>query len=417
MLTDISFDEAQARIAGMINPITEAETHHLDACLGAVLAETLIADKDVPPQDTAAVDGFAFRYQNYQSAPNRTLAVRGLVRAGHPLTKKLNPSTAIRIYTGGAIPSSAGEALDTIAMQEYCEVITRGDEEYVRLPASIRPGSNVRLRGENIRTGEAEVEKATRLSAAELGLAAAMGLKTLSVMRRLRVAIISTGDELADKPEALVPGKAMIYDSNRPMLSGLLTADGYSSVDYGIIADNPAMMREAFSNAAATADAVISTGGSSEGPEDYTRATIEELGGTISFWRVTMKPGRPFAAGMINNTPVFSVPGNPVAVFVVYHLLVKAGLARLSGASPRPLIRVKVTSGFSTSHRLGRTDFLRVKVTEGPGGKTVAQIHGRRGAGVLTSVAGADGLLEIPSDHGDIKEGEDFAFIPLKEAL
>jgi molybdopterin molybdotransferase len=306
---------------------------------------------------------------------------------------------------------------DTIAMQEHCKIVTNPEGRWVILPNDLKKGSNFRPCGENIRKNEVALTDGVRLGAAEIGLAAAMGFKQIEVKKPLCVGLLSTGEEVHDITFATDLGAGGIFDSNRPMLSSLLTSDHHQVNDGGIIGDKLDAVTLAVTKMAEQTDAIILSGGSSGGSEDFARQAIEAAGGKIDFSGIHIKPGRPFAAGTIQTKPVFCIPGNPVAVFVTYRLLVARALTRLAGGTPRPHLRFPVICGFSAKHKPGRTDFVRVTLSDENAPLPVAIPHGRFGAGVLTSLTGADGLLEISADRGNVKEGDQCHFIPFREAL
>lgn len=437
LATELALDAAQARLINLITPINQAEDRPLHLCHGAILSQDMVSPINMPPSDTAAVDGYAFRHADLMAKldhiSEHALPISGKAHAGHPLTHAFIPETAIYITTGTPMPVAANpdHNPDTIAMQEHCEITERHGKTWVTLPKQIKPNMNFRPAGENIRSGETALTKGTYLGSAEIGLAAAIGQHTLSCMKTLRIGILSNGEELHDISSALSnPHKALeakeareqpgaaghIYDSNRPMLNSLVKNDGYIVHDGGIIADHPDQLTAAMLALTEACDAVIVTGGSSGGSEDFARTAITAAGGRIDFAGINIKPGRPFAAGMIDQTPIFCIPGNPVAVFVTYRLLVAPALRRLGGGKPKPPLRFPVTCGFDAKHKLGRTDFIRVTLARPtPPAKNqdlpVAIPHGRFGAGVLTSVTGADGLLEISDNHGDVKTGDICQFI------
>ncbi len=438
---ELGLDAAQSRLDNLITPIQQMEDWPLHLCHGAILGQDMVSPINVPPSDTAAVDGYAFRHADLianlehapDHAPDHALPISGKAHAGHPLAHAFIAKTAIYITTGTPMPVAADPAHspDTIAMQEHCKLTEKNGKTWVILPNAIKPNMNFRPAGENIRSGETALTKGTYLGSAEIGLAAAIGQHTLSCMRRLRIGILSNGEELHDITTASSssassnPNEARehqhaeghIYDTNRPMLKSLVQNDGHIVHDGGIIADDPDQLTAAMIKLTEACDAVIVTGGSSGGSEDFARAAITAAGGRIDFAGINIKPGRPFAAGMIDQTPIFCIPGNPVAVFVTYRLLVAPALRRLGGGKPNPPLRFPVTCGFDAKHKSGRTDFIRVTLTRQTPAKTdhelpVAMPHGRFGAGVLTSVTGADGLLEISDNHGDVKKGDICPFIP-----
>lgn len=421
-LNELALPEAKIRLANLIKPINIMENRPLHLCHGTILGEDLISSINVPPADTAAVDGYAFRHADLITSKNNMLRLSGKAHAGHPLAHDFMPNTTIYITTGTPMPVAANPLVnpDTIAMQEHCEIIEKDGETWVKLPKNIKPNVNYRPAGENIRSGETALTKGIRLGSAEIGLAAAIGKKTLETMRKVNVGILSTGEELQDikmaSPDQSIAA-SHIYDSNRPMLNSLLLNEGYQVNDGGIIGDECDSLSQAMNDLISTSDAVIVTGGSSGGTEDFARAAITSAGGFVDFSGLKIKPGRPFAAGLINKTPIFCIPGNPVAVYVTYQLLVSDALNRLAGGKPRSLLRFPVTCGFDVKHKPGRTDFIRVTLTEQDAKLPLAMPHGRFGAGVLTSVTGANGLLEIAANLGNVKKGDICHFIPFREAL
>ena len=428
-LQDISLDEALRQLTPLINPVPDHRMQPvetvLEHCLGGRLASTVTAAIDVPLQDTAAVDGYAFHADDLNSEGPTILPVEGHITAGHPASMPLRRGTACRIFTGAAMP----EGPDTVAMQEECQIHTTDDQGHphdcpdsrlqVCLPAGIRRGSNYRQRGENVRKGEVILDQASRIGPSEIGLAAATGCASLPLLPAGQVSLLSMGDEVISLESDTLSqplGHGMIYDSNRPMLARLLEADGHAVRDCGIAADTLEAVTDRFRQACKGADAVISSGGSSAGDEDHARRAIAALGGEILLWRLTMKPGRPMAVGIIEDVPVFCLPGNPVAAFVCYRLLVAPLLARRLGSTPAPVMRLPLAAGFDHRHKPGRTEYLRVRLQVTPSGSPQMLLHGRPGAGVLSSLTGADGLVEIPADHPHVKKGDMLNFLPFREA-
>jgi molybdopterin molybdotransferase len=425
-LTELTLDEARIRLQRLITPMDTNATRPIDQAHGAILGQDVISDVNVPPANTAAVDGYACCYADLLAAPNRTLPLSGKAYAGYPLAHAFTPDSAIYITTGTPMPLANDPAHhpDTIAMQEHCQISEQDGITWITFPDHIKPMSNFRPAGENIKAGDIALRKNTRLGSAEIGLAAAIGKNMLICRKTLMVGILSTGEELKDIHDQVssdrlksAPNDGYIYDSNRPMLNSLLINDGYQVHDGGIIGDNRDQLSHAMNDLTTRCDAIILTGGSSGGSEDFARAAITASGGVIDFAGLKIKPGRPFAAGSIGQTPVFCIPGNPVAVYVTYLLLVSDALRIQAGGIPRPPRRFPVTCGIDIKHKPGRTDFIRVTLTPTDTGLPVANPHGRFGAGVLTSLTGADGLLEISAEIGDVKSGDTCQFIPLGEAL
>ncbi len=417
--TGLTLMEAEQRLHHMITSSGGTEIRSLAMATGAILGQDLISPINVPASDTAAVDGYAFRHDAMLAHPGRRIQVEGRAHAGHPLAHPFIPGSAIYITTGTPMPlaEKAEHSPDTIAMQEHCEVTTDAEGTWVTLPEGLAKGSNFRPCGENIKRNEIALTKGVRLGPAEIGLAAAMGFDQIAVKPPLSVGLLSTGEEVHDIDLADDIKAGGIFDSNRPMLTSLLAGDGHDVNDGGIIGDQLDAVTLAIRTMAEQADAIILTGGSSGGSEDFARQAVEAAGGDMAFAGLHIKPGRPFAAGSIRSKPVFCIPGNPVAVFVTYRLLVADALMRLAGGIPRPRLRFPVICGFSAKHKQGRTDFVRVTLSYDKGPLPVATPHGRFGAGVLTSLTGADGLLEISLDRGHINEGDTCPFIPFREAL
>ena len=408
---DITLGEVLERTLARSSVRAATETLPLGDADGRILRNAVVAGIDVPQQDTAAVDGYAFHHADIAGG-SPALPVLGSIKAGHPYDGAASRGNAYRIFTGAPMPTHPGGGPDTVAMEEFC---TLHDDGTVTMPGGIRKGSNFRPKGENVRKGETVLEPGTRLGPSEIGLAASVGVVQLEVAEPLAVEVVSTGDEVveAGSPEGF--GQARLHDSNRPMLASLLRGDGHRTIDGGIVADDREALAKTLLDASGRADATVCSGGSSTGEEDHARPAILAAGGEIDFWRLAIKPGRPMAVGWLKDKPVFCLPGNPVASFVCYRLLVMPVLAAMQGAAPRPLVKTPLPAGFSHRHRDGRTEYLRASLAPDDTGRTAIFIHGRAGAGVLSSLTGADGLVEIPADHGHVAPGDLLDFIPLRE--
>jgi molybdopterin molybdotransferase len=404
---DKPLDAALSVILKEVTTIADHVEQPLEDCLGRILRRDVIAQIDVPQQDTAAVDGYAFYAEDLASG-NPSLPVVGSIKAGHPYKDKAERGSAYRIFTGAPMPAGP----DTVAMEEYCTIEHDGT---ITLPKGIRKGANFRPKGENVRAGDIVLGTGTRLGPSEIGLAAAVGIHQLNVSTPLKVALLSMGDEVKEAGSTDGFEKGMIHDSNRPMLKALMTSDYLEVKDGGIIPDDCAALTMAFVDQLANTDALVTSGGSSAGEEDHARQAIIDNGGVIDFWRLAMKPGRPMAVGRIGKKFVFCLPGNPVAAFVCYRLLVAPVLARLQGGNINPVMKITVPAGFAHRHKPGRAEYLRAKLVTKDDGTLTVTLHGRAGAGVLSSLTGADGLVEIPADIGDVKEGDPLPFIPLRE--
>ena len=409
---DISLEEALARTLERAKVVAAAESLGLGDAAQRILREDVRSPIAVPQQNMAAVDGYAFRADDIAGG-SRTLPVLGPIRAGHPLDGAASPGNAYRIFTGAAMPGVPDEGgPDTVAMEEAC---TLNGDGTVTLPEGIAAGENFRPAGENVAKDEVVLRSGTQLGSPEIGLAASVGVNRLAVASPLAVEVVSTGDEVVEAGSKEASGKGFIHDSNRPMLASLLKDDGQRPVDGGIIADNLDDLASAFQKAAGRSDAIVSSGGSSTGEEDHARPAVLACGGEVDFWRLAIKPGRPMAVGWIDGKPVFCLPGNPVASFVCYRLLVQPVLAAMQGATPRPVMKLPLPAGFSHRARGGRTEYLRARLGCDESGKTAILIHGRAGAGVLSSLTGADGLVEIPAGLDAVAPGQHLDFIPLRE--
>ncbi len=338
------------------------------------------------------------------------LRVTGRVAAGHPLPQPMRRGTAVRIFTGAAMPAGEGDAgPDTVMMQEDCA----RDGEWVVISPGIKTGANRRKAGEDVRKGELALAAGQRLRPQDIGLAAALGLIRLSVRRRLRLALFSTGDELTEPGAPLGPGR--IYDSNRFTIAALLGSLGAEVSDLGILADRPETIRAALAGAVADHDAIITSGGVSTGEEDHVKAAVESLG-RIYFWRLAIKPGRPVALGQIDAVPFIGLPGNPVAVMVTFLTLARPLLLKLAGAAAEPATRYRVEAGFDYKKKSNRREFVRAKLEPGAGG-LIARRFPRDGAGILSSMVQSDGLVELPEALTTLTSGSMVDFLPFSAVL
>ena len=388
--------EAQARLLAAVPPPPATERCPLNAALNMVLAETVTSTVTVPPSDNSAVDGYAVRYADL----GRVLPVSQRLPAG-AVPERLQPDSAARIFTGATVPPDA----DTVVMQEVCEAL----DGQVRLPAAetLQAGANIRRAGQDIHTGDPVITVGTRLTPRHLGLLASVGVAEVSVYKPLRVAILSTGDELAEPGTAAAPGQ--IYNSNRYLLHGLLAEAGMIPVDLGRVADDYALTHGALASAGQRCDLVLTTGGVSVGEEDHVRAAVAALG-ALDLWRVAIKPGKPFAFGHLGNTPFMGLPGNPSAVLVTFMMLVLPWLRRAQGLAGDPMPpRVWLPAGFSADKPGKREEYLRVQIV-GEAGQQRLQPHPNQSSGMLSSACWADGLAQVPVGTV-VREGDLLAFI------
>jgi molybdopterin molybdotransferase len=398
--------DAERLIAERVVPVIEREQVSLRQAVGRVLSENVVAAVNVPPFDNSAVDGYAVRAGDLDGEGESRFAVVDRAAAGHAATHALKPRQAIRIFTGAPMPAGA----DTVFMQEDCRV----EDNAVVLPPGLKRGANRRLAGEDMRAGAVALPVGRRLAVQHVALAAALGLTALSVSRRVRVALFSTGDEIVE-PGTHLP-RASLYDSNRYLLSGLIAGIGAEVTDLGILSDDPNELARALGAAAADHDLVLTSGGVSTGEADHVRAAIESIG-RIVFWRVAIKPGRPVAMGVIRGSrhgdgaAFVGLPGNPVAVFVTFVRVVRPLLLRLSGALPEPLIAMPARATFSYRKRKGRREYVRVALRAAADGVVEAVKFAQDGAGVLTSLTETDGLAELPEDVTTVDPGSTIGFL------
>lgn len=402
-------DAALAELSQRLVPIASIETLPLAQCRGRILAAPLVAKVAVPPRDNSAVDGYAVYHDDLSKDGETRLPVIGRAAAGHPYPALQARGTAVRVLTGAVMPRGEHGDPDTVMMQEDCTV----EGETVLIRPGIKRGANRRPVGEDIQSGEAVLPAGRILAAPDLALAAASGHAMLSVRQPLRVALISTGDEVHEPGHALPDGG--IYDANRPLLAALLAAAGCKVSDLGIQPDRRDHLAQVFADAAREHDAVITSGGVSTGDEDHVKAAIERHG-RLDFWRLAIKPGRPVALGLVNGVPFFGLPGNPVAAMLTFCFFARPLLQRLNGALPVQPRSYPVTAGFSYKKKPDRREWVRVSLQDDGQGGWRAQKYAVDGAGVITSLTRTDGLIELPEELTRLEPGEGARFYPY-EAL
>jgi molybdopterin molybdotransferase len=400
----LPLEDMERLIGERVAPVAETERVRLRGARGRVTAADLKAPVDLPPFDNSAVDGYAVRHADLRADADSKLAIAGRLTAGAPADIALKPGQAVRIFTGAAMPAGA----DTVFMQE--DVTVDGDQ--VIVPKGLQLGSNRRLAGEDVPAGHVALPAGTVLEPQHIALAAALGIADIEVRRRLKVAIFSTGDEVVE-PGA-PRGGAAIYDANRYLLSELLERLGAVVTDLGILPDDAQALARALQAAAAGHDLVVTSGGVSTGEADHVRSAVERIGSLV-FWRVAIKPGRPVAMGVIRGTQgsaaFIGLPGNPVAVFVTFVRVVKPLLRRLSGARPQSLLPLPVRAAFAYRKKKDRREYVRVALLRAADGELEAVKHPQDGAGILTSLTETDGLLEFPEDVTSIEPGARVGFL------
>ena len=404
--------EAEQLIGARVTPVSGEELVPLRAALGRVLSTSLIAPVNLPPFDNSAVDGFAVRAEDIDGVRERRLAIVDRVAAGQVATRAVKSGEAVRIFTGAPMPPGA----DTVFMQEDCRI----DGTHVVVPPGLSRGANRRLAGEDIRAGAVALPAGRRLSAQDVALGAALGLTTIEVRRRVRVALFSTGNEIAEPGSPL--SDAALYDSNRYLLAAAVARFGAEVTDLGILRDEPKALARAIAAAAVGHDLVLTSGGVSTGEADYVRSAVESIG-RIVFWRVAIKPGRPVAMGVIPGgetgeaAAFVGLPGNPVAVFVTFIRVVRPLLLRLAGALPEPLVAMPARAVFAYKKRKGRREYVRVALRKGADGMIDAVKFPQDGAGVLTSLTQTDGLAELGEEVTNIEPGAIVGFLPYASLL
>jgi molybdopterin molybdotransferase len=401
----MSVDEAVGIITSRVAPVQEIEAVSLVDADGRVLARDVVAPLPLPPFTNSAVDGYAVGAGDLKGR-EQAFPVSGRAQAGGSV-QAAPPGHAVRIFTGAPMP----QGTDTVFMQEDVRI---EDSGRVVLPPGLKPGANVRPAGEDIPLGHVALKAGHRLRPQDVALAAAFGLTSLEVRRRIRVAVFSTGDELASPgtPRAA----AQLFDSNRFMLLAMLARLGCAVSDLGILRDERVPLASALKQAAAAHDLILTTGGVSTGEEDHVKAGVESVGSLV-LWRMAIKPGRPVAMGMIDGTPLIGLPGNPVASFVTFVHVVRPTVLALSGAAHARLVPMPVRAAFAYRKKIGRREYVRVSLRHGHDGMLEAIRFPREGAGLLSSLVDTDGLVELGEDVTKVEAGESVGFLGYEKLI
>lgn len=402
----IGLDAALERLRGGIVPVVPEETVALAEATGRVLASPLLSPRAVPSFDNAAVDGFAFAASSQASTgPTRLALVQDRAAAGHPAGTAVPPGHAIRVLTGAVMPAGT----DTVAMQEEVAL----DEGSVTIARSIRASSNRRRAGEDIAAGATLFGPGLMLRPHHVAVAAEIGLARLPVFAPLRLALLSSGDELREPGDSLPPGA--VFDANRYLLRGLLRHLPVEVDDLGILPDDAEAVAAALQEAAQNHHVILTSGGASKGDEDHVVRTVERHG-RLHFWQIAMKPGRPLAFGQLGKALTIGLPGNPVAAAVCFMRLARPVLARLAGADWLEPRAFAVPAAFEMTKPPGRTELLRARlVPDVAGSGHAAEIIRRQGSGILTSLTDADGLVEVDDDTTRIEVGDLVRFFSFNE--
>ena len=385
---------AREKILSSIIPLSESETLPVRECLGRILAEDIVSSINVPSGTNSAMDGYAISNTDIPASGTRDLKLIGTAYAGKPFHGEVIRGECVRIMTGAIMPTGT----DTVVMQEH--IAKNGD--LIRIDNHTKAGANVRQAGEDISTGDTVLSKGTEITPADIGFIASLGMAEINVTRKLRVAFFSTGDELRSVGEPLEDGQ--IYDSNRYTLYGMLSRPGIEILDMGVIRDDPASLKSGFEQAAMQADVLITSGGVSVGEADYVKEILESVG-TINFWKVAMKPGRPLAFGKIKNTWFFGLPGNPVSVMVTFYQFVQPALRHLMGSRNIESYTFKVLCKSKLKKKPGRVEYQRGILSRDDSGQLVVYKTGAQGSGILRSMAQANCFIILPMESSTIEPG------------
>lgn len=395
-------DETVALIRSRLGAVEETESVPIASADGRVLAENIVAPIALPPYTNSAVDGYALAGDEIPQDAPRAFAVSGRLQAGSPERLSIGAGQTVRIFTGAPMPEGA----DTVFMQED---VQQAGEGRVILPPGLRRGANVRPQGEDIAQGQTVLRQGQRLRPQDVALAAALGLTSVKVRRPVRVAVFSTGNEIVEPGAAR--GPAQLFDSNRFMLTAMLARLGCAVGDFGILDDDQAPIADALENAAAGYDLILASGGVSTGEADHVKAAVESVG-TLVFWRVAIKPGRPVAMGVVRGMPFIGLPGNPVASFVTFAHIARAAVLALAGAiDPAPLF-TPLRAAFTYRKKPGRREYVRANLRPGEDGVMEAVKFPREGAGLLSSLVETDGLIELDEETVEVSRGDRVRFLP-----
>jgi molybdopterin molybdotransferase len=385
----------------LVSPVQDSEAVDIFAALGRITAQDVISPLNVPPHDNSAMDGFAFAGAQLSDTQSLSLKVVGTALAGKAWAGSVRAGECVKIMTGAIMPTG----LNTVVPQELCQ-ITASDA--IEIPAGLlKPGDNRRLCGEDIMQGQSALLKGALITPAAAGLLASLGVPHVSVVRRLRVAYFSTGDEILSLGEA--PREGAVYDSNRYTVHGMLQALGCEMIDMGVVKDDPELLEQAFNKAAEQADAIITSGGVSVGEADFTKAMMKKLGDVV-FWKIAMRPGRPMAVGRIQkgqrSAVLFGLPGNPVAVMVTFLAFVKPALLKMMGSTATPLPMLRAKTQEVLRKKPGRTEYQRGIVSRNAQGELQVITTGNQGSGVLSSMVQANGLIVLSHQQGTAQLGD-----------
>ncbi len=388
--------EARARLRQAATCVVGNEMLDLEDARGRILEESLIADRDVPGFDNVAVDGWAFAMppEGLTDAPIM-LVQEGRAAAGHPFKSEVARGHALRVLTGAAMPSGT----DTVALQEEAELL----EGFIRLPRTLRKGANRRRRGEDMARDAIILPQGHRLRPQDIGVAAELGRNSIKVFKKLRVAIFSCGDEVHEPGTPLTKGG--LFDANRPMLKSFFASLPVTITDLGIVPDDPKHVARTIGKAACDHDLILASGGASQGDEDHVVRVVADQG-SLHFWRIALKPGRPLGIGKIGRAFFIGLPGNPVAAMVCSILFARPLALVMAGTGWLEPRRTMLPGGFAMTKRAGRSEYVRARIVDGR-----VQRIARQGSGILTSLVEAEGLVELDDEVTSVRPGDPLPFL------
>jgi len=398
------FSDALAEIDKRLRTVVGKERVSLNQAINRVLAEEVVSPRNVPPHNNSAVDGYAVRYKDLNKTKNTRLRVAGRVAAGDVPINTVKPKEAFRIFTGAPVPKS----LDTIFMQEDCKL----DGNHIALPPGIKRYANYRFAGEDLTKNSTVASTGTLLRPQEIGLAASIGRRKLEVFRPLKVAIFSTGKEICDPYQEI--SDSSVFDANRFSIYGLLQNLGATVTDMGILPDNQKTICASLGQAAKKNDLLITSGGVSTGEEDHVKKAVESIG-DINFWRLAIKPGRPITLGQVNKSAFIGLPGNPVAAMVTFMLIARPIILKMSGRASEAPPRPKIIADFDYKKKLGRREWVRVRLSQEENMPIIGLKPVGSGAGILTSMVNADGLVELTENSTGITRGDTVNFLSFED--
>lgn len=398
----INIEAARQKLLAEVNVNNFSTEVSLQKALMRINYKSIVSDIDLPSTTNSAVDGYGISSQTFFDNQKIKFRVAGAAKAGHPFKGIIGFGEAIEIYTGAIVP----EGVDTVIMHEKCKRV--GNKVLVR--GEVKKLQNIRPIGENLWKGETIVKKGKLINSADIGQLAAAGNSKVKVFKRLSVSIISTGDELINS-KTKTKSVGQIFDSNKPMLLSLLNINYLKISDLGIVKDNRAELAKKYEEALSKSDVVISSGGASDGIEDHTQNALRDIGAECLVWQLAMKPGKPMAIGRLGEKFIFCLPGNPVAAFVCTKLLINPILLKLGGSLDWDHLTIFLKSDFDHIKNKERAEFLRAKIINN-GNQSFVNLFGKKGAGVISSLTGADGIVEIPKEIEKVSKGDMLKFYP-----